>query len=68
VGCFARFGLAKTSIDAMKRGNMGRVTLLSVGAPETPVVLDVSLSGFTSAFDSLEVPTAPAAAPAGAQN
>ena len=26
VGCFSRFGLAKTSIDAMKRGNAGKIT------------------------------------------
>lgn len=60
VGCFSRFALAQTSIDAMKRGRAGKVTLVSVGAPDQPVVLDLSLSGFTAAYDSLEVPVAPA--------
>jgi invasion protein IalB len=58
VGCFARFGLDDTSINALKRGGTGRVTLVSVGAPETPVTLDVSLSGFTAAYDSLALPEA----------
>ena len=59
MGCFARFGLTKPSIDALKRGKGGKITLVSVGRPETPVVLALSLSGFTAAFDSLEVPVLP---------
>jgi invasion protein IalB len=67
VGCFARFGLDLAGVDAMKRGNGAKLTLLSVGNPETPVTLALSLSGFTAAYDALEVatqPPAPAAAPA----
>jgi len=59
VGCFSRFGLAKTSIDAMKRGNAGKISLVSVGAPQTPVVLNVSLTGFTDAFAALVLPPNP---------
>jgi invasion protein IalB len=62
VGCFARFGLTKPSIDALKRGKAGRITLVSVGRPEHPVELALSLSGFTAAFDSLETPVLPAGA------
>ena len=58
VGCFSRFGLDNAAVNTMKRGRAGRITLLAVGAPEQPVVLDLSLTGFTAAFDSLEVPTA----------
>ena len=64
VGCFARFGLAKTSIDGMKRGKAGKVTLVSVGAPQTPVVLALSLTGFTDAWNSLALPPNPPGAPA----
>lgn len=65
VGCFARFGLDDASINNMKRGNAGSVTLVSVAAPEAPVTLAISLSGFTAAYDSLEVPeTLPESAPA----
>ena len=59
VGCFARFGLAKTSIDAMKRGKAGKISLVSVGAPQKPVVLNLSLTGFTDAFAALAVPPNP---------
>jgi invasion protein IalB len=58
VGCFARFGLARPSIDAMKRGKAGKLTLHAVAAPERPVTLALSLTGFTAAYDSLAVPTA----------
>ena len=61
VGCFARFGLANTTVTAMKRGNAGSITLVSVGAPETPVRLALSLTGFTAAYNSLTPPTAPTA-------
>jgi invasion protein IalB len=59
IGCFARFGLAKPSLDGMKRGKAGTITLVSVGAPQAPVTLALSLSGFTAAYDSLEVPAMP---------
>jgi invasion protein IalB len=59
VGCFARFGLARPSIDAMKRGNAGKLTLHAVAAPEQPVTLALSLTGFTAAYDALTVPTVP---------
>ena len=57
VGCFARFGLDEPGIAGMKRGNGGKITLVSVGKPEQPVTLDLSLTGFTAAYDALEVPT-----------
>jgi invasion protein IalB len=64
VGCFARFGLAQPSLDALKRGKTGELTLVSVAQPNAPLTLDLSLSGFTAAFDSLEALPAPAGAPA----
>ena len=63
VGCFARFGLTKPAIDAMKRGKAGKISLISVGRPEAPVVLAMSLSGFTAAFESLQPLVEPAGAP-----
>ncbi len=64
VGCFSRFGLAKPTLDGMKRGKAGSITLISVGKPESPVTLALSLSGFTAAYDSLQAPVVPAAAAA----
>jgi invasion protein IalB len=66
VGCFARFGLARPAIDQMKRGKSGSLTLHAVAAPENPVTLALSLTGFTAAFDSLAVPEGPAPGMAGA--
>lgn len=71
VGCFSRFGLNRPSIDAMKRGKSGSLTLHAIAAPEQPVRLALSLTGFTAAYDSLTAPTlppAPAAAPAAPAN
>jgi invasion protein IalB len=53
-GCFARFAVDDTAVAAMKRGSAARMTLFAVQSPGEPVVLQVSLSGFTAAFDSLE--------------
>jgi invasion protein IalB len=64
VGCFARFGLDTPSLTGMKRGSTGTITLVSVGQPEQPVNLNLSLSGFTAAYDSLAVPSAAEAPPA----
>jgi invasion protein IalB len=69
VGCFSRFGLAETSIEAMKRGKVAKMSLVSIAAPEKPVLLDLSLKGFTDAYNSLATPPAPegvARAPAAA--
>ncbi len=60
VGCFARFGLTQESINGMKRGKTATIMLASVAAPETPVRLNLSLTGFTAGYDSLSVPAAPA--------
>lgn len=54
VGCFARFGVDQASIAAMKSGQIAKAVLVSVAAPDRPLLLEVSLRGFTAAFDSLE--------------
>jgi len=52
-GCYARFGLTAEEVANMKRGVTAKLRILSVSAPETPVLLDISLAGFTAAFDSM---------------
>ncbi len=56
VGCFARFGLSEASLGSMKRGSKANITLVSVGAPDTPITVPLSLDGFTMAYESLEAP------------
>ena len=55
VGCFARFGLTTESINAMKRGRAATLRVAAVQAPERPIDLRVSLTGFTAGFDALPV-------------
>lgn len=62
VGCISRLGFTTTELNAMKRGSKANIQLLPFGGdPKKPVQLEVSLSGFTAAFDEL---AAYAAAPA----
>ncbi len=58
-GCFSRFGLLPDSVAAMKRGKKGTMTLIAVASPQSPIALNLSLTGFTAAYDSLKTPPAP---------
>lgn len=52
-GCFARFGLTQAEVNSLKAGNVARLRLLSASAPDQPVILEVSLAGFTAAYEAL---------------
>lgn len=52
-GCFARFGLTEESVSALKRGAIATISLYAFSNQNEPIVLNVSLVGFTAAFDSL---------------
>ncbi|MDG1009535.1 MAG: invasion associated locus B family protein [Amylibacter sp.] len=52
-GCYARFGMTQEEIDAMKRGAKANVTILSVAAPDQPLSMDLSLSGFTAVWNAI---------------
>jgi len=52
-GCAARFAVRSDGLAQFKRGNKARITVLSVEKPDAPVILDVSLKGFTAAFNDL---------------
>jgi len=52
-GCFARFGLTDAEVSAMQKGKLARMRIVSVSAPDQPVILDIPLSGFTAAFKAL---------------
>ncbi|MDO5528448.1 MAG: invasion associated locus B family protein [Paracoccus sp. (in: a-proteobacteria)] len=55
VGCVARMGFTGAELNAMKRGLIGHVVLLPFGAPESEAFdLELSLQGFTAAYDELE--------------
>lgn len=52
-GCYARFGLTSAEVDAMRKGAQALVRIVSISAPDKPVVLPFSLSGFTAAHKAL---------------
>lgn len=54
VGCVSRMGFTSGELAALKGGAKAKVSLLPFGAdPENPVELEMSLSGFTAAYDKL---------------
>jgi invasion protein IalB len=59
-GCFARFGLAADAIAMLKGGAKGQVAIFAISKPEQPVLMNLSLNGFTAGFDALVQPTGPA--------
>ncbi|WP_170371017.1 invasion associated locus B family protein [Ruegeria arenilitoris] len=57
VGCVAQLGLTQGDIDAMKAGTKATISLVPARAPDQVINMDLSLSGFTAAFDGLQVNT-----------
>ena len=52
-GCYARFGMTQEEIEAMKRGAKANVIISSVSAPDQPLSMDLSLSGFTAVWNAI---------------
>jgi len=51
-GCVARIGFTAEEVEQFKRGANASLRLVPAAAPNTEVLLDVSLSGFTAGFES----------------
>jgi len=52
-GCVARVGFTTEEVTQFKRGNAATLRLVPAGNPESEVILNVSLSGFTAAMNAL---------------
>ncbi|MCE2522155.1 MAG: invasion associated locus B family protein [Rhodobacteraceae bacterium] len=52
-GCYSRLGLSKGEIGRMKAGNSMTMTIFAFQSPDQPIDLEISLAGFTKAFESL---------------
>lgn len=50
-GCFARIGLTGPEVEALKKGAQAQIEIVPAQAPDQNVRIDVSLSGFTAAFN-----------------
>lgn len=53
IGCIARIGFVKAEVDAMKRGNAARITIVPVVAPDQKVTVTMSLRGFTAGMEAV---------------
>ena len=52
-GCVSRVGLTEDDVNAYKRGGKGSISIVPAAAPDQIVVVDMSLTGFTAAFDRI---------------
>ncbi len=52
VGCVARIGLTAAEVAAYKRGRTATITIVPLAAPDQPVNLTLSLTGFTAGYDA----------------
>lgn len=54
-GCFSRIGLTEADVEAMKSGVTATLEIVPAQAPDQKVRIDVSLKGFTAAFEEASV-------------
>ncbi|MBS1303668.1 invasion associated locus B family protein [Loktanella sp. SALINAS62] len=52
-GCVARVGFTAAEVTQLQRGNTAVVRMVPAAAPDQEVLLDMSLSGFTAGFNSV---------------
>lgn len=53
-GCLVRSPMSEEFLNAMKRGRTARMVVVSTQQGGTEVPVDISLSGFTAAFNAIE--------------
>lgn len=53
LGCVARVGFLAQDIASFKAGNVANVTIIPAVAPDQKVTVQMSLSGFTAAYNAL---------------
>ena len=54
VGCVTRFGLTEGELNNLKKGSKAVMTIAALAAPDAPISLNVSLSGFTAGWNALK--------------
>ncbi len=51
-GCFSRIGFTGPEVEALKKGAQAQIEIVPAQAPDQNVSIDVSLSGFTAAYNA----------------
>lgn len=54
VGCFSRIGFTADEIEGLKKGTKATVSVVPMVAPDKLVSVDISLKGFTDAYDAVK--------------
>ncbi len=55
IGCVAQIGLTEDDVNAFKKGAKATVSLVPAPAPDQRIELQLSLKGFTAAYDVVDV-------------
>ncbi|TMV93652.1 invasion associated locus B family protein [Thioclava sp. BHET1] len=53
MGCFARIGLTSAEVNAYKKGGKATISIVPLAAPDKKVSADISLNGFTDAYNAV---------------
>ena len=53
-GCLVRLGLLEEDVEALKKGASSGLSISHISDPDASINLDVSLKGFTAAFEIIE--------------
>lgn len=54
VGCFARIGFTADEVEGLKKGAKATVSVVPAAAPDQVVSVDMSLKGFTDAYEAVK--------------
>lgn len=55
IGCIAQIGFTQDDVDSFKRGAKAIVSIVPAPAPDQRINLELSLKGFTAAYDVVDV-------------
>lgn len=57
-GCYSRVGFTAEDVASFRRGSAAQVTIVPLAAPDQPVTLTLSLTGFTAGYDAVNASNA----------
>ena len=53
-GCLVRMGLLEEDIEALRKGKSSELAITHISSPDSSIELNLSLDGFTAAFDIIK--------------
>jgi invasion protein IalB len=54
LGCVARVGFTADEVAMLRNGSVAHVVIVPMAAPDQQVIANVSLAGFTAAYEAVE--------------